>query len=55
MIYHAQPSPLLDVYDRHAGFVCGVDFNLFVPGQIATASWDESMHIIRPPSLATVV
>jgi hypothetical protein len=25
--------------EHHSEFVCGVDFNLFRPGQLATASW----------------
>ena len=43
------PDPLLYVYDRHTEFVCGVDFNLYLPGQIATSSWDETTHIFTPP------
>ena len=42
-------DPLLMVYDRHTEFVCGVDFNLYIPGQIATASWDETTHVFTPP------
>lgn len=46
-------SSMLKRYDHHTEFVCGVDFNLFVPGEIATSSWDRSVHIWnlrgRPP------
>ena len=43
------PEPLQFVHDRHTEFVCGVDFNLYLPGQLATASWDESVHVFTPP------
>ncbi|KAJ3391007.1 peroxisomal targeting signal 2 receptor [Entophlyctis sp. JEL0112] len=38
---------LLHVYDAHTEFVLGLDFNLFVPGQIATCAWDESLHVMN--------
>ena len=45
-------------YDHHTEFVVGLDFNLFVPGEIATASWDGYCTIwntlndqLRPPRM----
>jgi peroxin-7 len=35
------------VHEAHSEFVTGVDFSLFVPGQIATCAWDESIHIFN--------
>ena len=38
-------SGMLRRYDHHTEFVCGLDFNLFVPGQIASCAWDRSLSI----------
>lgn len=38
--------------DFHSEFVQGLDFNLFVPDQIATCSWDRRVCLWRvPPGL----
>ena len=39
------PRPLINRWDHHSEFVVGLDFNLFVPGQIATGSWDGHVAI----------
>lgn len=44
-------NSLLDVHDLHTEFVLGVDFNLYVEGEIATCAWDENIHILHPPCL----
>ncbi|KAJ3231973.1 peroxisomal targeting signal 2 receptor [Chytriomyces hyalinus] len=36
---------LVQVHDLHSEFVLGVDFNMFVPGQVATCAWDELVHV----------
>lgn len=45
------PNPMIDIHDLHTEFVVGMDFNLF-DAQIATAAWDEQIHMFVPPSLA---
>jgi peroxin-7 len=45
----APAEPLLYAHERHSEFVCGLDFNLYLPGQLATASWDETVHLFTPP------
>jgi peroxin-7 len=47
----AAPVPMVELHDAHTEFVLGVDFNLYVEGQIATCAWDENVHILTPPSL----
>lgn len=34
-------------FDHHTEFVVGLDFNLFVEKQLATASWDKSASVFR--------
>jgi peroxin-7 len=44
-----QPEmPMVDVYDAHTEFVVGLDWNLYVPGQVATSAWDEHVHVLQP-------
>lgn len=45
----------IDVYDAHSEFVYGLDWNLFVRNELATASWDESVHYFIPRSLAAAI
>lgn len=33
-------DPLVEKSEHHSEFVVGVDFNIFVEGQVATAGWD---------------
>jgi peroxin-7 len=47
-----QSNPLMEVYDGHTEFVLGLDFNLYIEGQIATCAWDENVHIFQPPALS---
>ncbi|CAG8479102.1 4356_t:CDS:2 [Acaulospora morrowiae] len=44
-------NPLVHVHDAHTEFVLGIDFNLYIEGQIATCAWDEKIHILHPPCL----
>ncbi|CAG8565841.1 15462_t:CDS:2 [Funneliformis caledonium] len=48
-----QTNPLVNVYDGHSEFVVGLDFNLYIEGQIATCAWDENVHIFQPPVTPT--
>ena len=34
------PTPLINRFEHHSEFAVGLDFNLFIPGQISTGSWD---------------
>ncbi|KAI9350712.1 WD40-repeat-containing domain protein [Obelidium mucronatum] len=36
---------LVHMHDLHTEFVLGLDFNMFIPGLIATCAWDEGVHI----------
>ena len=51
---HAPEDSILARFDHHTEFVFGVDFSLFRPNQIATASWDEFVCVFDvtgpPPS-----
>jgi peroxin-7 len=44
-------NAMIYVHDQHSEFVLGLDFNLYVEGQIATASWDQEIHMFTPPPL----
>lgn len=41
----ARPEPFLERLDHHSEFVVGLDFNMFIEGQIASCSWDESVAV----------
>lgn len=43
----APGDPLLTRIDHHSEFVVGIDFNLFIEGQIASCSWDETVDILH--------
>jgi len=43
----APREPLVRRIDHHTEFVQGIDFNLFIEGQIATCSWDQTVDIIN--------
>ncbi|CDW80429.1 wd40 repeat-containing protein [Stylonychia lemnae] len=45
--YHANLLASASQFDHHTEFVVGLDFNLFVERQIATASWDKSCSIFK--------
>lgn len=49
--WDARAGVILDLHDAHTEFVLGLDFNLYVEGQIATCSWDENVHIFTPRAL----
>ena len=36
---------IVQTAQQHSEFVLGLDFNLFVPGQMATCSWDRHLCI----------
>lgn len=42
---------LIHVHDAHTEFVLGLDFNLYVEGQVATCAWDERVNVFMPPPL----
>ncbi|KAJ1676485.1 peroxisomal targeting signal 2 receptor, partial [Spiromyces aspiralis] len=35
------------VHDSHHEFVFGLDWSLFVPGQLTTCAWDEWVHVFN--------
>lgn len=43
----AQGDPLVRRFDHHTEFVVGIDFNLFIEGQIGTCSWDQTVDLIN--------
>jgi len=40
-----QEDPLIQRYEHHTEFVVGLDFNMFIEGQLATCSWDETVAV----------
>ncbi|PIK35865.1 putative peroxisomal targeting signal 2 receptor [Apostichopus japonicus] len=48
--FASQPTPL-ETIQHHTEFVCGVDFNLHVQGQVADCGWDERTVIFHPMCL----
>ncbi len=38
-------SGMVRRYDHHSEFVCGLDWSLFLPGQLASCAWDRSLTI----------
>ncbi|XP_002735592.1 peroxisomal targeting signal 2 receptor-like [Saccoglossus kowalevskii] len=45
------PQKQLECIRHHTEFVCGIDFNLHIPGQIVDCSWDERVLVYTPQSL----
>ncbi|ORX60867.1 WD40 repeat-like protein [Piromyces finnis] len=45
------PQSQVFVDDHHTEFVLGVDFNLYVEGQIATCAWDEQICVSMPQQI----
>lgn len=43
----SQENSILAKREDHTEFVLGIDFNNFDPTLIATASWDETVHVYR--------
>lgn len=44
-------NPLVGVWEGHSEFILGLDISLFQPESamlIATAGWDQSIHLLRP-------
>ena len=57
---HAQAAPMpgaalspIDRMQHHSEFVVGLDFNLHVPGQLASAAWDDSVVVWNTMSATT--
>ncbi|KAJ1930524.1 peroxisomal targeting signal 2 receptor [Tieghemiomyces parasiticus] len=46
-------QPQRELLDYHTEFVFGVDFNLYVPGQLATCAWDEQLAVVTVPGLVS--
>ena len=40
-----EQNPLINRLEHHTEFVVGLDFNMFIEGQIGSCSWDESCSI----------
>ena len=38
---------VINKFDNHSEFVVGLDFNLFVEKQLASASWDKTCAVYR--------
>uniref|UniRef100_A0A8C6RLF4 Peroxin-7 n=1 Tax=Nannospalax galili TaxID=1026970 RepID=A0A8C6RLF4_NANGA len=48
----SKPDPLLETVEHHTEFTCGLDLSLQSPTQVADCSWDETIKIYDPASLA---
>lgn len=48
--FASQPSPI-ETIQHHTEFVCGVDFNLHIQGQVADCGWDERTIVYNPMCL----
>ncbi|KAJ3111409.1 hypothetical protein HDU96_005735 [Phlyctochytrium bullatum] len=44
---------MVHVHDTHTEFVLGVDLNMFIEGRVATCAWDEHVHVMDIPVLAS--
>ena len=40
-----QEEALVQQCEHHTEFVVGLDFNIFVEGQVASCAWDESLCV----------
>eukprot|EP01104_Vermistella_antarctica_P004474 TRINITY_DN14918_c0_g1_i1.p1 TRINITY_DN14918_c0_g1~~TRINITY_DN14918_c0_g1_i1.p1 ORF type:complete len:311 (+),score=48.49 TRINITY_DN14918_c0_g1_i1:157-1089(+) len=38
-------DPFVRRYSHHSEFVIGIDFNSFVDGELASCSWDDTVHV----------
>jgi len=47
IIWDCNTQMPINKFDNHTEFVVGLDFNLFVEKQLATASWDKSCAIFK--------
>ena len=47
LIWDCNTQRPINRFDHHTEFVVGLDFNLFVEKQLATASWDKSCSIFK--------
>ncbi|KAJ2336054.1 peroxisomal targeting signal 2 receptor [Coemansia sp. RSA 2681] len=48
-VWDVRTGAVIFVHDAHSEFVFGVDWSLFHPGQMATCSWDEQVHVFNVP------
>jgi peroxin-7 len=46
-IWDCNVQRVINTFDHHTEFVVGLDFNLFIEKQLATASWDKSVSVFR--------
>jgi peroxin-7 len=46
-IWDCNVQRVINKFDHHTEFVVGLDFNLFVEKQLATASWDKTCTVFR--------
>jgi len=49
--YGRLEDPFVQRYAHHTEFALGVDFNIFVEGQVATCAWDERTSSLPSPPL----
>lgn len=38
-------NPLVNRMEHHTEFVVGLDWNMFIEGQLGSASWDETVTL----------
>jgi peroxin-7 len=43
--YAQTDNPLINRFTHHTEFVVGLDFNIFLEGQLASCSWDERVFV----------
>ena len=46
-IWDCNVQRVINRFDHHSEFVVGLDFNLFIEKQLASASWDKSCTVFR--------
>ena len=47
IIWDCNNQKPVNKFEQHTEFVLGLDFNLFVERQMATASWDKTVQIVK--------
>jgi peroxin-7 len=47
IIWDCNNQKQVNKFEQHTEFVVGLDFNLFVERQMATASWDKTVQIVK--------
>jgi peroxin-7 len=47
LIWDCNVQRVINKFEQHTEFVVGIDFNLFIEKQLASASWDKSCAVFR--------